>query len=205
MDYSADIKPLEDRGLADDQIASILSSFTRKDIPLAEVENFLDFEGLAARNPVTGNWEGALVDVIGGASQELSAGVSELFVHLNKPRSTSIATTQEEWAVKSSSLLAGLVSANVITSQQSSGFIDLGSGLRYGAVTEAEVAQSRIDYNDMLAQEEARKQAEEAKFAVTEEFFAAYNTNVAPVLDQEAIEKNQLIEALRNAANQLEA
>ena len=66
------------------------------------------------------------------------------------------ATTQEEWAVKSSSLLAGLVSANVITSQQSSGFIALGSGLRYGVVTGADVAQSRTDYNDMLAQEEAK-------------------------------------------------
>lgn len=204
MDYSADIKPLEDRGLADDQIASILSSFTIKDIPLAEVENFLDFEGLAARNPVTGNWEGALVNVIGGASQELSDGVSELFVHLNKPRSTSIATTQEEWAIKSSSLLAGLISANVITSQQSSGFIALGSGLRHGVVTGADVAQSRTDYNDMLAQEEARRQAEEAKFALTEEFYETYNTHVASVLDAESPTKAEIIAGLRAAADALE-
>ena len=28
MDYMADVKPLEDRGLADEQVASILSSLT---------------------------------------------------------------------------------------------------------------------------------------------------------------------------------
>jgi len=204
MDYIVDVKPLEDRGLADEQIASILSSLTVKDISLAEVENFLDFEGLAARNAITGNWEGVLIDVIGGASQELSDGVSELFIHLNKPRSTSIATTQEEWALKCSLLLLGLVSSNVITSEQLNGFVSLGNGLKYGVVSAVDVAQSRTDYNEMLASEETRRQQEEANFAVTEEFFAAYNTNVAAVLDQDIVEKTQLVEALRNAANQLE-
>lgn len=205
MDYLSDIKPLELLGLTDQQIADRLSSFTRNDISLAEVENFLDFEGLASRNPITGNWEGSLVNVIGGVSQELSDGVSELFVHLNKPRSINIATTQEEWATKCSLLLAGLVSANVIESEQSNRFIALGGGLRYGIVGELDVAQSRTSYDEMLVSEETRRQQEEAKFALTEEFFAAYNANVAPVLDQEVIEKAQLIEALRNAANQLEA
>tara|TARA_Y100000385_G_C13017317_1_gene604475 strand:- start:700 stop:1317 length:618 start_codon:yes stop_codon:yes gene_type:complete len=204
MDYMADVKPLEDRGLADEQIASILSSFTKKDILLAEVENFLDFEGLAARNPVTGNWEGLLVSVIGGASQELSDGVSELFVHLNKPRSTSISTTQEEWATKCSLLLMGLVSSNVITSEQSNGFIDLGGGLLHGLLSAQDVDDSRQSYNNMREEEESRRQQEEAKLALTEEFFAAYNANVAPVLDQEVIEKAQLIQGLRDAANQLE-
>ena len=204
MDYIADVKPLEDRELADSQIASILSSFTNIDISLAEVENFLDFEGLAARNPVTGNWEGALVNVIGGASQELSDGVSELFVHLNKPRSLTIATTQEEWAVKCSSLLAGLVSANVIGSEQSNGFIALGNGLRYGVVSEVDVAQSRNDYNIMLQREEERKQAEESKFALIEEFNEAYNTHVASILDSESPTKDEIISALRSCADTLE-
>ena len=69
MDYLFDVKPLEDRGLPNPEIAGILSSFTNADIQLSEVENFLDFEGLAARNAITGNWEGVLLNVIGGASQ----------------------------------------------------------------------------------------------------------------------------------------
>lgn len=205
MDYIGDIEPYETLGLTDEQIATYLSSFTRKNIPLGEVENFLDFQSLAKRSPITGNWEGQLVDVIGGASQELSDGVSEFFVHLNKPRSEYINTTEEQWALKMQSLLAGLVAASVITSNQSAEFVALGGGLRYGAVSAQDVANARQAHQDMLAAEEARRQQEEAKFAVTEEFFAAYNTNVAPVLDQEIIEKAQLIEALRNAANQLEA
>ena len=212
MDYIADVKPLEDRGLADGQIASILSSFTNIDISLAEVENFLDFEGLAARNPVTGNWEGTLVNVIGGASQELSDGVSELFVHLNKPRSLTIATTQEEWAVKCSSLLAGLVSANVIGSQQSDGFIALGGGFRHGAVSEADVAQSRTNYENMLAQQEAdriaeeeRMAAEEAKQQLVAEYLGHYNTIVASVVDGESPTKANIAAALRSCADTLEA
>ena len=148
MDYLFDVKPLEDRGLTNPEIAGILSSFTNMDIPLSEVENFLDFEGLAARNAITGNWEGALINVIGGASQELSDGVSELFVHLNKPRSTSIATTQEEWAVKSSSLLAGLVAGGIVTQDQADGFVALGGGLLHGVVTDIDVAQSKTDYEN---------------------------------------------------------
>jgi len=212
MDYSADIKPLEDRGLADDQIASILSSFTRKDILLSEVENFLDFEGLAARNPVTGNWEGALVDVIGGASQELSAGVSELFVHLNKPRSTQIATTQEEWALKSSALLAGLVGAGIITQAQADGFVALGGGLRHGVVTEADVTQSKTDYENMLAQQEADRIAEEERMAaeaakqeLMTEYYGHYNTIVSSVLDGESPTKADIAAALRSCADTLEA
>ena len=205
MDYIGDIQPYESLGLTDEQIAVKLSSFTKRNIPLSEVENFLDFESLAKRSPITGNWEGQLVEVIGGASQELSDGVSEFFVHLNKPRSEYINTTEEQWALKMQSLLAGLVAASVITANQSAGFVSLGGGLRYGAVSSQDIANARQAHQDMLASEEARRQQEEAKFAVTEEFFAAYNTNVAPILDQEIIEKTQLIEALRNAANQLEA
>jgi len=205
MDYIGDIEPYETLGLTDEQIATYLSSFTRKNIPLGEVENFLDFQSLAKRSPITGNWEGQLIDVIGGASQELSDGVSEFFVHLNKPRSEYVNTTEEQWALKMQSLLAGLVAASVITSSQSAEFVALGGGLRYGVVSAQDIANARQAHQDMLAAEEVRRQQEEAKFAVTEEFFSAYNTNVAPVLDQEIIEKAQLIEALRNAANQLEA
>ena len=71
-------------------------------------------------------------------------------------------------------------------------------------VTGADVAQSRTDYNDMLAQEEARRQAEEAKFALTEEFYEAYNTHVASVLDAESPTKAEIIAGLRAAADALE-
>lgn len=212
MDYLIDVKPLEDRGLTNPEIAGILSSFTNVDIPLSEVENFLDFEGLAARNAITGNWEGALINVIGGASQELSDGVSELFVHLNKPRSTSIATTQEEWAVKSSALLAGLVAGGIITQAQAGGFVALGGGLRHGVVTDVDVAQSKTDYENMLAQQEADRIAEEERMAaeaakqeLISEYLGHYNTIVASVLDSESPTKADIAAALRSCADTLEA
>lgn len=212
IDYLIEIKPLELLGLTNEQIASRLSCFTNSDIPLAEVENFLDFENLAVRNPVTGNWEGSLINVIGGASQELSDGVSELFVHLNKPRSFSINTTQKEWAIKCSALLAGLVSVGVITPEQSAAFVELGGGLRYGIVGEADVAQSRTDYENMLAQQEAERIAEEERMAVEEaryqliaEYLEQYNTIVASVVDSESPTKANIAAALRSCADVLEA
>ena len=71
-------------------------------------------------------------------------------------------------------------------------------------VTGADVAQSRTDYNDMLAQEEARRQVEEAKFALTEEFYEVYNTHVASVLDAESPTKAEIIAGLRAAVDALE-
>jgi hypothetical protein len=204
MDYLFDVKPLEDRGLTNPEIAGILSSFTNVDIQLSEVENFLDFEGLAKRNPISGNWEGVLVNV--------TAGVSELFVHLNKPRSTQIATTQEEWALKSSALLAGLVAGGIITQAQADGFVALGGGLRHGVVTEADVTQSKTDYENMLAQleadriaEEERMAAEAAKQELISEYLGHYNTIVASVLDGESPTKADIAAALRSCADTLEA
>ena len=64
MLYLDDIKPLEDQGLTDAEIAALISASTLSDIPIADLENFFDFEGLAKRNALTGAWEGTLPDEV---------------------------------------------------------------------------------------------------------------------------------------------
>lgn len=59
IDYVLLVAPLEKEGYSDIQISSILSSVTARDIPAAQLENFLGDQGLANRNPVTGSWQGA--------------------------------------------------------------------------------------------------------------------------------------------------
>ena len=49
--------------------------------------------------------------------------------------------------------------------------------------------------------EETRSQIEETKFALTEEFYEAYNTHVASVLDAESPTKAEIIAGLRAAAD----
>jgi len=108
-------------------------------------------------------------------------------------------------------LLAGLVSANVIESEQSNRFIALGGGLRYGVLSEADVAQSKTDYENMLAQQEADRIAEEERMAedqikqeLISEYLGHYNTIVASVVDGPSPTKTDIIEALRSCANALE-
>ena len=160
--YVTDIQTLEDAGLADGQIAAILSSVTKLPIEIAAVENFLDFQTLAQRNPRTGAWEGRLPDVIDGGPEELAAGVSALFTHINKPRSTLIDTTKQPWATQAGQLLAGLVSAGVISEAHRDGFLDLGGGLRFGLVTPSDVADIRADHRRTEERLGALKQVRDA-------------------------------------------
>ena len=86
MDYLSDIQTLEQAGKTDAEIAAFLSAITPHSILIADLENFLDFEGLAKRNPLTGAWEGVLPDEVTNNAYGLGAGLAALFSHINKPR-----------------------------------------------------------------------------------------------------------------------
>ncbi len=211
IDYITQVKPLEDLEMSDAEIAALLAASTASDIPVGELENYLTFQALATRNPITGAWEGPLIDEITGNVYGLGPGLSALFSHVNKPRSTVIDTTVSPWASDAAALTAGLVAAGLLTAQQQSDFYDLGGGLPNAGLTEADVTQSRVDWEAAeaarQAEEEARQAEEAARQAHAEwvnGYWTQHNATVAPVLDAGTVDDAALVAALRSLADSIE-
>ena len=186
---SSDVRPYVNSGKTNEEIHAELYALTNSPISIAELENFLDFEGLAKRNPITGSWEGVLIDRLnlGGA---LGEGLAELFSHINKPRSVQISTHEVEWAVKAEGLLVGLEAVGDVTAEQHLGFHALGGGYRHPGIVVQDVADAftAMDEEDAAkAQAEAEAAAEAAKREEVNQFWvrlnAKYNTHVLSVLE----------------------
>lgn len=204
IDYQTHVKPLENEGMSDAEIAALLAASTASDIPVGELENYLTFQGLATRNPITGAWEGPLIDEITGNVYGLGPGLSALFSHVNKPRSTVIDTTVSPWASDAAALTGGLVAAGLITAQQQVEFYDLGGGLPNAGLTEAEVTQSRVDWEAAEAQRQAEEAARQAHAEWVNGYWTQHNATVAPVLDAGTVDDAALVAALRSLADSLE-
>ena len=180
--------------------AALLSSLTRQPIDLQALENLLGDEGLAWRDEITGNWAGPVPAVV-ATGGDLGAGTAELLRHLNKIRSVHIESDKPEWALKCSSLLAGLVLAGVITQEQSDKVIALAGGLLHGAISEQDIL-------DVIAAEEARVAQEEADAiqvaahqVQADKFWAAYNSNISPLMDSGISDPMAWAQAVQNMAN----
>ena len=134
-------------------------SLTASPIPCGDLENLLDWAGVAKRNAVSGAWEGSLIDfmnVIGIPA--LSEGLGELFSHLNKPRSMTIDTNTQPWGGKMSGLLAGLEQAGAINFSLTNSVVALAGGYAYPELDEAAVQAVR----DQHAADEAEAAADAA-------------------------------------------
>lgn len=171
LDYLSQIEPLEDQGMSDADIVSLLAASTNKDIAISELENFLDFENLAKRDALTGSWVGVLPDEVTNNAFGLADGLSALFNHINKPRSVVVDTTVSPWASDAAALTNGLLAAGLITAQQQTDFYALGGGQPNADLTEADVAQSRADHLADQARTDRQLVADEK-----------YNEFLSPVL-----------------------
>ena len=203
MDYITQILPLEG-SYTDAEIAALISSSTLSDIPIADLENFFDFEGLAKRNALTGAWEGTLPDEVTNNVYGLGPGLASLFSHINKPRSVVVDTTVSPWSTDAWALTNGLLAAGLITQSQLDGFYALGGGRPDAGAVEQDVVDSR----DAWAAAEAARQADEAAQELHTAWVSAYwtqhNSTVAPVLDAGAVDDASLAAALRSLADSIE-
>ena len=155
---------------------------TNRYIPCAELENLLGYADLANRNAVSGAWEGSLIDFMNSNTvPALTAGLEELFSHLNKPRSTGCDTHEQPWASKMSDLLAGLEAVAQIDAAFSADVVALGGGFVNADLDEAAVEVVRVDG----AIAEAERLANEAYMveqnAAKSNYDQLYNQHIAPL------------------------
>ena len=153
-------------------------------IPCRDLENLLDWAGVAKRNAITGAWEGSLIDfMISNAVPALSEGLGELFSHLNKPHSTGVDTDVQPWASKMADLLGGLQAAGVINAQLVADVVALAGGYAYENLDEAAVQAVR-DQHDADEAESAALAALEAKIIINAtKWDALLNAHINPLKD----------------------
>jgi len=156
-----DIADLLSEGKTPAQIAALLAVRTVKPIQIADLENYVAFQGIAWRNPITSDWEGPLIVAMQNDAfpADLRGGIGALLGHVNKPRSTIIDTTQEPWASQASALLPGLLATGILSESQVSEVLALAGGYRYPGVDEAAVDAA-------IELEEKRVVVESARTAV---------------------------------------
>jgi len=161
------------KDMTNEEAVAYYSPLTVSYIPCGDLENLLDWAGVAKRNAVSGAWEGSLIDfmnVIGIPA--LSEGLGELFSHLNKPRSMTIDTNTQPWAGKMSGLLAGLEQAGAINFSLTDSVVALAGGYLNPELDESAV--------QALRDEEAvrvKRNSDNAKFS------ALFNEHVSGLMD----------------------
>ena len=171
--------------MTNEEAVAYYGPLTREAIPCGDLENLLDWAGLANRNAVTGAWEGTLVDAmaIGGP---LGDGLAELFQHLNKPRSMNIDSDTQPWAAKMAGLLGGLQLAGLLTPAVAASVVALGGGYLYPGLDE-DAVQAKRD-----------SEAVEAALVSNEKKFdALYNEHVSPLIDSKNISDTDWANALQ--------
>jgi hypothetical protein len=159
-------------------------------IPCSDLENLLGWAGLAVRNPVTGAWEGSLIDFMNSNTvPALSAGLSNLFSHLNKPRSVGIDSHLQPWASSMEDLFNGLIAVGQVDAAFKADVVELAGGYDNAGVTEADVQLLRDNHDVWLAEKAASDAQQAAQLELVArqvEFSSRYNQYLSPVLGDPA-------------------
>ena len=152
IDYLTDVKPLENQGLNDVEIAYALSARTAKPIPCGDTKVVLEGSGAVVEDPITQQRSGSLIDhyetLTGSDKSLVSWFISHVMVRgveigsNNYPRSTELQT-----------IVDGLPTSLDSVAEQ---VIELGGGQPNIGTTEADVAESRTRYQAEVAEQERK-------------------------------------------------
>ena len=180
------------QNMTNEEAVDYHKALTNSPIPCGDLENLLSWAGLAKRDAISGSWEGSLIDFMqGNAVPSLSKGLSELFSHLNKPRSVSIDSHVQPWAGKMDELLNGLLSVGQITQSVVDDVVALGGGYSYESITEADVQAVRDEG------------AARAEFNVNVfRYNELYNIHIAPLATDVNAGKSAWVAALQSMSDQ---
>jgi hypothetical protein len=164
--------------MTNEEAVDYYSPLTSSPIPCGDLENLLDWAGLAKRSAVSGSWEGSLIDfMLSNAVPALSDGLTELFGHLNKPRSQSVESNLQPWGGKMDDLLDGLLAVGQITQLVADDVVAIGGGYTYPDLDVAAVQAIRDSHAAHAAEDAAR-----AEFDVKiQRYNELYNIHISPL------------------------
>lgn len=146
LNYISDIKPLEDAGKTDAEIAGILKSRTVTDIPSMPVRRYFINQNLWLIDPSTGvRTAGTIGAAYGGLTAQQKTFL--LKFHAWVYTDDSIETeNNDEVAVLASTIMTAMVNLGLLTLAQANKVYTFGGGLANPTATEQDVIDSRAAY-----------------------------------------------------------
>lgn len=151
VDYLRDVKPFEDAGLTDAQIASHLSNRTAKPIPCGEAKVLLEESGLVVEDPVTLQRSGTLVARYNSMPNEQLKSLLGWFIAHVFGRGEQISSHENPRAVQLAAVLADLPAEMQAVGDA---LLQLGGGQPQAGTTEQDVADARSAYAAVIADQE---------------------------------------------------
>ena len=146
------------KDMTNEEAVVYFGPITMSYVPCSDLENLLGWADLAKRNAVSGAWEGSLLDFMSSeVVPAISDGLSELFSHLNKPRSVGCDTNSQPWASKMADLLSGLEAVAMIDSQFTADVVALAGGYAYADLDVDAVQLIRSEGAQNALDQEARE------------------------------------------------
>ena len=201
-------------GMSDVELVGLLSAQTAHAMVNAEAREFLREQGLWFQaGPAA--MAGVMAEVESSLSANAQAIKGQMYSAL-WAEGTRIRSDLAEFAPAVNLLVSELEALGAVSAEQVEAWYALGGGRPYADLVEADVAQARQDHADAIAQAEAeaaeaeaiRAQEEanqELRLAVSDAWYAAYNSHISPVLDSEAPTTADLVAGVQAALAQLEA
>lgn len=191
IDYLSQVKPLEDVGKTDDQIARHLSQLTARPVLCADAKIAMEEAGVVIEDPITGQRSGPLVDfyqsmAAGPKKQRLGWFVTHVF-----GRGQSIASDTQPRASQVVDAIAELPGPMKAVGEA---ILKLGGGQPYENATGGDVAVARAAWQTQQNRDQLRT-----------DYDAAYNEHVAPVLDSESPTLPSLLNGIQAMSDALEA
>lgn len=208
IDYLLEVKPLQDAGLSNADIATHLNSKTAGPMLPEPSEYILSDCAAVLVDPVSGSKFGTLIDYYatldaGDAKNLIAFFLDRIYsnqdVSTNEhPRSVQFANVELTLPADLQAVCAKLV--------------EEAGGRPHSGVTEADVAQSQTDWEaaeaDRIAQEQQAQAEAEAEALIDQQLFdlenryvALYNQHVASLIDQRVVDEAQWVAGIQAIAD----
>jgi hypothetical protein len=162
IDYLRDVKPFEDEGMTDADIAFHLSSRTSKPIECSDAKIALEESGLVYENPVTLERSGTLIDRYNAMTNQQLKALLGWFISHVFGRGSQISSDTSPRAVQLASVIADLPASMQPVAQK---LLQLGGGQLDAGTVEADVVAARAVYDadvfEQTRQDTIRTLAEE--------------------------------------------
>ena len=185
IDYLYEVKPLQDQGVSNQDIATHLNDKTAMPLSPQESEYILQDTAAVLVDPANGSKFGSLISYYstlpdGDAKNLIAFFLDRIYsgnpVSTNEyPRSIQFSVTQLSLPAELQAVCARLVD-------------EVGGGRPNSGITEADVAASQEAWEAAEAEAEAERVKYEQAMALENRYIASYNDNIAPLIGQEVNE-----------------
>ena len=200
IDYLSEVKPLEH--LSDQQIAEHLNAKTANAMQPEPSAYILSDSGAVLSSPSDGSRFGSLIDHYEVADDD-AKNLIAFFIERILDNKQEVSTNEYPRSVQFQSVCASFPAALQGVCDQ---LVEAAGGRPHSGVTEADVAQSRTDWEaqeaERIEHEQEEQQIEAEMQALTDRYTKLFNENIAPLENDKNTSNDAWQAAIDNMASE---